>query len=59
MKQAKFDYYTAKSISASFKIIFGLFPPNSRLILFKFYVEFYKISFPTAVDPVNAILSIS
>ena len=39
-KHAKFDYYMAKSTSASFKIILGLLPPNSKLTLFKFDAEF-------------------
>jgi hypothetical protein len=45
-------------MSASFKIIFGDFPPNSSVILFILgYPYFDSISFPTIVDPVNDILS--
>ena len=40
-------------------MIFGLFPPNSKPILLRLWLEFWIISFPIYVDPVNAILSIS
>lgn len=45
-------------MSASFNIILGDLPPNSNVTLFIFgYDEFYKISRPTCVEPVNDILS--
>jgi hypothetical protein len=49
---------TAISRLASWQIILGLLPPNSRVTLLRFLVEqFYMILRPTGVDPVNAILS--
>jgi hypothetical protein len=39
-------------------MIFGLFPPNSRVTLLRFVIEqFYIMLRPTGVDPVNATLS--
>lgn len=39
-------------------MMFGDFPPNSKVTLFKFVVaEFFYIKYPTSVDPVKAILS--
>lgn len=49
---------TAKSKSASWQIILGDLPPNSKVTLFKLLaVDNYWILYPTAVDPVKATLS--
>ena len=57
-KRPKDAYLTAKSISASFNIIFGDLPPSSRVILLILgYPYFESISLPTLVDPVNVTLS--
>jgi hypothetical protein len=45
-------------MSASFNIIFGDLPPNSRITLFILgYPYFESISLPTLVDPVNVTIS--
>lgn len=50
---------TATSKFAFLVIMLADFPPNSKVILFSFYLCAICISFnPTSVDPVNAILSI-
>lgn len=49
----------ALSTSASSQITTGLFPPNSRIILFRFDYELEAIILlPTADDPVNEIIEI-
>jgi len=54
----KLAYLTAKSISASFKIILGDLPPNSKVTLLIFgKLDLAIISLPTAVDPVKETLS--
>uniref|UniRef100_A0A0K2V6D8 Uncharacterized protein n=1 Tax=Lepeophtheirus salmonis TaxID=72036 RepID=A0A0K2V6D8_LEPSM len=58
---AFWQIFTASSNEGqSFITTIGLFPPSSRDILFKFesFPEL-EISFPTSVEPVNAILSTS
>ena len=50
---------TASSRSASGKTILGDLPPSSSETRFKFPVEACRISLPTAVEPVNATLSMS
>src|SRR5699024_1824083 len=45
----------AASISASSNTINGACPPNSIEALFKVSAEFFKICFPTGVDPVKVI----
>ena len=44
---------------ASLKMMFGDFPPSSRLTFFRFPAAAFTISLPTSVEPVNAILSTS
>jgi hypothetical protein len=46
--------FAAASKSASSKIIIGDFPPNSRLIFFKFvFAELSNMALPVSVDPVK------
>ena len=50
---------TAWSIAASSKIILALLPPNSRVIFLWVPATAFCMYFPTAVEPVKDILSIS
>ncbi len=52
---AKWDYPRARSKFASLSIMFGFFPPSSKVTLFM--PPFIRIFFPISVEPVNAILS--
>ncbi len=53
----KCDVSTACSMSASFRMMLGLFPPHSRVTLFRLDAASAWMSLPTSVDPVKATLS--
>jgi len=56
MKMPRAATSVAGPRSASGKMITGDFPPSSRVTRFRFPAQARRISFPTGVDPVNAIL---